>query len=146
MMATVFACRRCGHCCEGEGGIVVGPRDLERICAFLQISPELFRERYGVIHNGKLKIRTGADGYCIFFREGEGCRVHEGKPDICRAWPFFRGNMVDAESLYLAKDFCPGIRPDATHAEFVAEGRRYLEENALEAHDPSCEANALLKD
>ena len=57
---------------------------------------------------------------------------------------FFRGNMADAESLHLAKAFCPGIRPDATHEEFVEEGQSYLEENGLVASDPEHEGHALL--
>ena len=56
----------------------------------------------------------------------------------------FRGNMADAESLHLAKAFCPGIRPDATHEEFVEEGQSYLEENGLVASDPEHEGHALL--
>ena len=70
--------------------------------------------------------------------------IHAIKPDVCRAWPFFRGNMADAESLHLAKAFCPGIRPDATHEEFVEEGQSYLEENGLVASDPEHEGHALL--
>lgn len=52
--------------------------------------------------------------------------------------------MADAESLHLAKAFCPGIRPDATHEEFVEEGQSYLEENGLVASDPEHEGHALL--
>ncbi len=144
MIKPVFECRMCGSCCEGKGGIIVSPKDLERICAFLQMDAASFTERYGVMHNGKLKIRTGDDGCCIFFAQGRGCTVHEGKPDICRAWPFFRGNLVDPESLHMAKEFCPGIAPDVSHAAFAAEGRRYLREHDLCAHDATCEANALI--
>ena len=43
-----------------------------------------------------------------------------------------------------AKAFCPGIRPDATHEEFVEEGQSYLEENGLVASDPEHEGHALL--
>ena len=143
-MKPVFECRMCGQCCEGEGGIILGARDLARIAAGLRLSQEAFLEQYGILRNGKNQIRTGQDGKCIFFREGQGCIVHEHKPDVCRAWPFFRGNMVDAESLFLAKEYCPGIRGDATHEEFVAEGTRYLEEHELTASDPAAEGNALL--
>ena len=93
---------------------------------------------------GKLKIRCGNDGYCVFFRQGSGCGVHEGKPAICRAWPFFRGNIEDSGSLAMAKEFCPGIETDAQHADFAREGRDYLRENGLIASDASCEANALI--
>ena len=108
------------------------------------ISPEEAVKRYGEHSGGKLKIRTGDDGRCIFFRDGQGCGVHEGKPAICRAWPFFRGNIEDPASLALAKDFCPGIAPEVRHAEFARRGLAYLREEGLLAHDPSCEANALI--
>lgn len=144
MAEEVFDCHMCGICCEGKGGIVVSPKDLARLCAYLNMTPDSFRNEYGDMHNGKLHVRSGDDDNCVFFVSGEGCAVHESKPDICRAWPFFRGNMVDPESLHMAKEFCPGIRQDATHADFVAEGRKYLHDHGLEASDPRCEANALL--
>lgn len=141
---TVFDCQKCGTCCLGEGGIVLGPKDLARLAAHFSMEPERFLSEYTTLHNGKHKIRTGPDGNCLFFRAGKGCNVHEFKPDVCRAWPFFRGNMVDADSLAMAKEFCSGIRRDATHEEFVTEGHAYLEEHGLLADDPTKEANALL--
>lgn len=139
-----FDCRMCGQCCQGEGGIVVSPADLSRICAFLGMTPQAFEAAYGERSNGKLKVRTGPDGNCVFFAAGRGCTVHEGKPDICRAWPFFRGNLVDAGSLAMAKEYCPGIRPGVRHAEFAAAGRAYLAARGLLASDCTCEANALV--
>ncbi len=141
----VFDCRMCGHCCEGSGGIIVSPKDLVRICDFLNTSPEDFTNKFAIMHNGKLTVRTGKDGYCIFFVQNKGCSVHEGKPDICRAWPYFRGNMVDAQSLFLAKDFCPGINPEVEHKDFVQAGEKYIEENNLRANNSKTQARALLK-
>ncbi len=143
-MVAVFDCKMCGQCCEGQGGIVVSPSDLERICSHLLLDAQEFLAQYGHMHNGKLKVRSGDDGFCIFFKQGEGCAVHVAKPNICRAWPFFRGNMLDDESFFLAKDYCAGIRADSTHMEFVEEGISYLQENALEANDATTEAHALL--
>ena len=128
MKKTVFDCQMCGQCCEGEGGIVLSPKDLKRLYEGLNLEKQAFLDAYGVFRNGKWQVRTGEDGNCIFFRAGQSCTVHAIKPDVCRACPFFRGNMADAESLHLAKAFCPGIRPDATHEEFVEEGQSYLEE------------------
>ena len=141
--SVVFACRRCGECCRGEGGIVVGPRDLPRLCAHLRMDAESFIAAYAYRQKGKIKIRTGADGFCLFFLSGTGCIVHGAKPDICRAWPFFRGNMVDDASLSMAKEFCPGINPAVRHDAFVRAGLVYLEEHQLGASDSEHEANAL---
>mgnify|MGYP001840053244 CR=1 FL=1 len=58
----------------------------------------------------------------------------------------FRGNIEDPVSLHLAKEFCPGIPKEISHADFAAQGRRYLQENGLLANDGSCEANALILD
>ena len=63
-----------------------------------------------------------------------------------RAWPFFRGNLLDKESFAMAKDFCPGIKREATHEAFVREGLHYLRTESLLAHDPQREANALILD
>lgn len=141
---AAFRCRMCGRCCRGEGGIVVGPADLARICAHLGMAPDAFEAAYGERRNGKLKVRTGPDGNCVFFAAGRGCTVHAGKPDICRAWPFFRGNLVDPDSLAMAKEYCPGIRPDVAHAEFAAMGRACLAALGLLASDRAREATALV--
>ncbi|HIX40376.1 YkgJ family cysteine cluster protein [uncultured Desulfovibrio sp.] len=144
MTNTAFDCRMCGHCCEGKGGIVVSPSDLQRLCDFLRMPADAVIAAYGEQAGDKLKIRCGEDGYCIFFRQGKGCIVHEGKPSICKAWPFFRGNIEDPESLALAKDFCPGINPDISHEDFAREGMAYLEKERLLASDTRTEANALI--
>jgi len=140
-----FDCRMCGECCRGEGGIIAGPRDLPRLCAYLHMETEHFIATYGYQQDGKIKIRTGPDSYCIFFLPGTGCSVHMAKPDICRAWPFFRGNMVDETSLAMAKEFCPGINPAIGHDAFVYAGLRHLEKHQLKASDPKHEANALIE-
>ena len=139
-----FVCRMCGECCQGKGGIVAGPRDVSRLCAHLHIEEDRFIAAYGYRQDGKIKIRSGSDNYCIFFLPGTGCTVHMAKPDVCRAWPFFRGNMVDGESLSMAKEFCPGINPRIGHDAFVRTGLRYLKEHQLRASDPKHEANALI--
>ncbi len=140
----VFECNMCGQCCTGKGGIVLGPRDLARLLPRFNMTQDVFLAEYAYEQNGKYKLRTGFDNNCVFFQEGQGCLIHEDKPDICNAWPFFRGNMIDSESFAMAKSYCPGIRADVTHERFVAEGQRYLKEHALQATDGSCEANALL--
>jgi len=142
--AKVFECRMCGACCQGQGGIVVGPRDLPRLCAHLHMHVESFIAVYCYMQNAKIAIRTSPDGYCIFFLPGIGCSIHIAKPDICLAWPYFRGNMLDEASFAMAKEFCPGINPVVGHDTFVRAGLRYLEEHQLRASDPKHEANALI--
>jgi Fe-S-cluster containining protein len=139
-----FDCRRCGECCQGKGGIVIGPGDILRLRGPLHLGEERFIALYGYRQDGKIKLRTGPDNYCIFFLPGTGCSVHRDRPDICRAWPLFRGNMIDAGSLAMAKEFCPGINPMIGHHAFVRAGLLYLKEYRLNASDPEQEANALI--
>jgi hypothetical protein len=75
----------------------------------------------------------------------KGCGVHPGRPDVCRAWPFFRGNLVDETSWRLIQDYCPGVNPDVPFPDFVSQGRRYLKEHDLEREDQGSAPNALLK-
>ena len=98
-----------------------------------------FLTRHAEEKSGKRRLRSRADNYCVFFDQG--CSVHEAKPDVCRAWPFFKGNLEDAVSWKLAQDYCPGINAEASFAEFVEEGRRCLREDQLASENGA--ANAL---
>ena len=121
---TAFTCLRCGGCCQGEGGIVLTEADVDRLCGHLGMERPAFAAAYVETVSGKNRLRTDTKGWCIFFAEG--CSVHPAKPTICRAWPFFRGNMVDATSWEMAQDACPGINPGPGHLEFIAQGETYL--------------------
>ncbi len=128
-ITPAFDCRMCGECCRGSGGIVLKLKDQERLAAHFKLDRETFLAKYGEKRGAKHYLKTKADGFCIFF--GNNCEVHQVKPDVCRAWPFFHGNMVDEVSWAMASEACPGIRIDAGHEAFVREGREYLEKHGL---------------
>ena len=65
------------------------------------------------------------------------------KPDICRAWPYFRGNLLDPGSLELSKEFCPGIPSSLSHAAFARQGLDWLVRENLAGSAGADEANAL---
>jgi Fe-S-cluster containining protein len=140
----VFRCRRCGHCCQGEGGIVVGPADILRFRAHFDVGEAEFLAAYAETRRGKPALKTGQDGFCVFFREDAGCSVHPARPAVCRAWPFFRGNLVDASSFFLAREDCPGISRETGHRDFALAGFAYLREMNLLAGDPLREGRALI--
>ena len=144
MSEKVFECRMCGNCCQGQGGIVTSEPEQKRIADFLGLSLDNFLDSYTEFRNGKRCIKTRENDCCIFFHAGEGCGIHPVKPDVCRAWPFFRGNLLDELSFELAKDYCRGIKPDAAHEDFVREGIAYLERNGLSGARATGAANALL--
>lgn len=141
---SVFTCRMCGECCQGQGGIVTGIREQERIAAFFNLTVSQFVRKYLEIRNNKHCIKTRKDDYCIFFDPKDGCAIHPVKPDVCLAWPFFRGNLLDEYSFELAKDYCPGLDPEATHTDFVAQGIYYLRRHGLISGLKTGQANALI--
>ena len=141
-----FACQRCGKCCEGRGGIVVGPRDLTRLSVHFGLPGEEVLSRYTEVMGGKPTLKVGEDGFCMFFKEGRGCSIHPARPSVCRAWPFFRGNLIDNVSFEMAREDCPGIRREASHAQFAHEGFRYLEDYKLLCHDTRTEGRAVIVD
>ena len=145
-MGKDFSCKFCGQCCEGKGGIVVSKADLNRLCAFLKLTADAFEKNYAEKRMGKLYVRSGQDGRCVFFVEEKGCAVHPAKPNICRAWPYFRGNLLDKHSLELAKDSCPGIDKDIDLKDFRSQGIAYLQKNNLLASSSLTEARALCID
>ena len=134
-MTEAFECRMCGQCCQGQGGIVLSGKDLHRLALGLNMASQDVLAAYTVFEHQKPVLTSQADGTCIFFHPSQGCTVHAHKPDVCRAWPFFRGNLEDAFSWRMAQESCPGINPDVSHSEFVRQGLVYLQEQGL-IHPP----------
>ncbi len=140
---NAFTCRMCGECCQGSGGIVVTRDEQERIAEFLGRDLLSFQKSCVQYHGAKSLIRSNQDGWCIFFDSSKGCLIHPVKPGPCRAWPFFRGNLIDDSTLEMAKDFCPGINPDIDFQEFVRQGLIYLRNHGLSVNPDAGSANAL---
>ena len=138
MVKAAFDCKRCGHCCQGEGGIVLTPRDRKRLAGHLALSVDDMLKQFAEQAGDKQRLRAGADGFCVFFLTGIGCGVHPGRPDICRAWPYFRGNLVDETSWEMIQSDCPGVEKSAGHEAFVQEGVDYLHDHDL-IHEPGPE-------
>ena len=137
-----FHCHMCGHCCQGTGGIIVSEPEWQRIAKYLNTDSNFFLANYTDRQGKKRRLKNDKNGYCLFFSK-QGCSIHSVKPDICRAWPFFRGNIIDSSSWEMAQDYCPGIKADAEHASFAAEGKKYLREHFLIKTDKEQAANAL---
>jgi hypothetical protein len=118
--------------------------DIPRLCAHFGLTAEELLERYTERRAGKPVLKCGEDGFCLFFRTGVGCGIHPARPAVCRAWPYFRGNLVDEQSFAMAKQDCPGISSTCSHAEFAHEGFAYLNDYKLRADDIFTEGRALI--
>ncbi len=145
LLPEEFFCTQCGICCEGKNGIVVDDsKDLPRLLDYFNVSLEELDQKYSIENNGKRVLRSGDDNKCLFYDKTKSCTIHPARPDICRAWPYFRGNMVDSISFEMAKDDCGGIMKSSKHENFKKEGFNYLESNNLiKSQADSTAANAL---
>lgn len=140
----VFTCRQCGQCCQGSGGIVLSARDLDRLAAHFNIDVDAVTEQFALKSNSRHKIRQSPDGFCIFFKQGQGCLIHSVKPDVCRAWPYFRGNLEDGISFEMAREYCIGIDKACSHEDFIKQGIIYLNEENLVYDASEATPNALI--
>lgn len=144
MTQVAFSCKKCGICCKGAGGIVLSAKDLARLCDHLAMTESEFKDQYTYKSNGRCKLRQGKDGCCIFFQNDVGCEVHAAKPDVCKAWPFFRGNLEDEISLEMAKEYCPGISRNVSFSVFKKSGLDWLADNHLLNNAAEDIPNALI--
>jgi Fe-S-cluster containining protein len=132
MTRPAFACQRCNQCCTGEGGIRLPEEGVPAAAAILGLTPEQFKARYCRPERGQWAIRCGEDGRCALLGP-EGCLIHAAKPDICRAWPYFPALLQDPGAFNEAKLICPGLDPEASHQEFLAQYRQTI----AKEEDPS---------
>ena len=105
-----FSCRRCGACCTGAPGYVwLQAEDLPAIAARLGMEPAGFLSRYTRFVLGGRSLREEADGRCVLFEEGAGCRVYEARPRQCRTWPFWPRIVATPEAWERESADCPGM-------------------------------------
>lgn len=119
-----FECLICGECCFGEGGIFVEEEEKIRIADFLGVSVDEFLSGFCEERNGRIYIRTGQDGFCLYYDQKKSCLIHPVKPDRCSLWPFFPAIVNDKDNWELAKEACPGINPYCPYDEFVRQAHR----------------------
>ncbi|MDR2141322.1 MAG: YkgJ family cysteine cluster protein [Deltaproteobacteria bacterium] len=103
-----FVCRGCGRCCQGKGGILLTARGRDRAAELLALTAREFTARYLTPEAGLFAVGIGPDGFCLL-RSEAGCRIHQAKPLICQAWPFFYGPLTDEGSFLEARAACPGL-------------------------------------
>ena len=113
----------CGTCCYGEGGISIDDDEIAMIAGFLETTPESFIAEFCNEKYNRISIRTGPDGFCIFFEQGKGCRIHPVKPGICSRWPFFNALLKDEDTWEMAKDACPGLNHESSFEDFLKQSK-----------------------
>lgn len=118
-VADIFVCARCGYCCQGQTTVSLDDEDQERMVAVLGLPREEVQNTYWRITGTVVQMKI-EDGHCIFFREGEGCTVHQGRPWRCGQWPLHPSILADRSNFETIRESCPGINRDLSYEDFCA--------------------------
>ena len=111
-----FGCRRCGACCTGAPGYVwLRDEEAAAIAAHLGLTPAAFLLRYTRRAFDKLSLREEADGRCVLFESGRGCRAYEARPRQCRTWPFWARIVATPAAWQRESADCPGMDEGALY-------------------------------
>jgi uncharacterized protein len=114
----VFLCQQCGECCQGRGGILPTPGEVELIAQYLKMPVARLKQEFIELTPSGPAVKNRPGGGCIFNEQGR-CRIHPVKPRICRDWPFLPAILLHSEEFEAAKEACPGLDPDSRHEEFL---------------------------
>ena len=68
-----------------------------------------FLSRYTRCVDGGLSLREEADGRCVLFESGLGCRAYEERPRQCRTWPFWARIVATSAAWEREAADCPGM-------------------------------------
>lgn len=86
-----FVCNRCGSCCRWEGCVKVGPDEIDRIAAFLDMPVDEFIDRHTRLSPDRkhLSLLEKEDGSCRWLAENDPpeCLIDPVKPQQCRDFP-----------------------------------------------------------
>ena len=96
-----FRCQRCGNCCKGiQDSLMLEPLDVFNLARFLRETnnsvecTDDFLERYAHLSTIEgnypvyLANTIGDEAKCIFLDSENRCKAYEGRPLVCRMFPF----------------------------------------------------------
>jgi Fe-S-cluster containining protein len=105
-----FACRRCGACCTGEpGNVWIDAAETRALAAALGLDPREFLALHARRVDGAWSLREEADGRCVLFEPGRGCRAYADRPVQCRTWPFWARVVASRGAWRREAAGCPGM-------------------------------------
>ena len=122
-----FSCRGCGGCCKDRQDIVLSGYDLYRLCARLQLPPELVLNAFCRVYTGKVSLlpvarlqpREDSGNNCPFLFNNR-CSVHEAKPLVCALYPLGQTIELNGTITYFCQDSsCGGPRMEFTLQDYL---------------------------
>lgn len=105
-----FGCQRCGACCAGAPGYVwVQAEEAAALASELGLGLPEFLGRHTRRVDDSLSLREEADGRCVLFEPGSGCRAYAARPRQCRTWPFWPRLIASRANWEREAADCPGM-------------------------------------
>lgn len=103
-----FECQKdCVICCTRPGVIYFSEEDIVVAGKFLRLAPDQFKLKY-LVRAGDTWYIDVDDRPCPFLKL-KGCSIHTAKPQQCRAYPFWRENLLSKKHWKVVGEVCPGV-------------------------------------
>jgi Fe-S-cluster containining protein len=117
-------CLRCANCCKTTSPIF-REKDIERIAAYLKMSPGNFSEKYLKTDEDYDKVLKQSP--CPFLEEDNRCRIYEVRPAACSAYPHTnRKNILGISELTLKNSLiCPAVQDILERANKEIQSKRW---------------------
>jgi len=126
IITSVFRCQQCGECCQGRGGILPTPGEIDLIAQYLKMPVAQLESNFLELTPLGLAVKNKPGAGCIFNEQGR-CAIHPVKPRICRDWPFLPAILLHENEFEAAKEACLGLNPASRHEDFV----KWWQENII---------------
>ncbi len=125
-----LTCTRTGTCCHGKM-VRLNPWELAKLAEAKGITPKEFRNLY--CDFGGIQLRFDGDpgwkdlASCSQYKPGFGCKVHSGRPLVCRLYPLGRQKQGEKKHyIHQGNDFpclegCPDVvkLPSMTVSQYI---------------------------
>ncbi len=103
-----FECQKdCNVCCMRPGVVYFSEEDILAAANFLKMPQLEFKTKYLDHVNDSWFVDVG-NNPCPFLKSN-GCSIHSAKPRQCRAYPFWRENLLSKKHWKVTGEVCPGI-------------------------------------
>jgi uncharacterized protein len=104
-----FTCQQCGNCCRGPdpGYVWVTEEEIAALAKRLDMSLDAFGRLYLRRVGGRYSLVERYNHDCVFWEEGQGCKVYSERPEQCRTFPFWP-EFIESKDAWKTIDWCRG--------------------------------------
>ena len=88
-------CIKCGVCCKNHPFVELSESEVNLISKVTKLEPAIFADKIDT-HTNKYFFKFQKNGNCYFLKEINDsffCGIYEIRPEICRAYPWNKGQQ-----------------------------------------------------